>query len=123
MAGYIVLALFLLSVGLVGLLYSSWAQEAARKALDSQDVDAEATHRRHLRPALSSLRVEATDVALTSCGDTVMAAPALDAEVSLLPLPGEGRGEPPVARRRPLPPRRHSAIVSPSPPTVSASHQ
>ena len=86
MAGYIVLALFLLSVGLVGLLYSSWAQDAARKTLTAKMSTPEATLTVGTFALRFPLSVEATDVALTSYGDTVMAARALDAEVSLLPL-------------------------------------
>lgn len=84
--GFTLLAVVLLLCGVVALLYSNWAQENARKAIISKL----STPSAHL--TLDSFRLDfplditAGGLALTSYGDTIMAASSLHAEIDVLPI-------------------------------------
>lgn len=85
---YTLFAVGLLAVGILGLVYSSWVQDLARKAviekIDSLPGD---THLELDRFSLRfPLRLEIEGLALTQNGDTVVGARLLKADVRLLPL-------------------------------------
>jgi len=84
---YIVLAIFLLAAGLVGVLYSPWSQELVRKAivekassLPGGEFSLDAFSLRF------PLKVQLRGLAVVAHGDTVIGAESLDADVALLPL-------------------------------------
>lgn len=85
---YTLLAVGLLAAGILGMVYSSWVQDLARKAvigkIDSLPGD---THLELDRFSLRfPLRLEIEGLALTQNGDTVVGARLLKADVRLLPL-------------------------------------
>lgn len=85
---YIAFALFLFVVGLVGVLYSPWAQNIAREAivnkLDGRDGKPKLTlDRLSLQFPLS---LEGSGLLLEQDGDTIMAAKQLNLSAELLPL-------------------------------------
>ncbi len=85
---FIVLAAVLLILGIIGLLYSGWAQDLAREAI----ISGAGTMPDGSRLVISDfrlrfpLRLQVGGLALTQNNDTVIAARSLEADVSLLPL-------------------------------------
>lgn len=98
---YIVLAIFLLAAGLVGVLYSPWSQELVRKAIVAKasslpggEFSLDAFSLRF------PLKVQLRGLAVVAHGDTVIGAESLDADVALLPLlVGRARLDGATARR------------------------
>lgn len=80
-------ALLLLLAGVLGLLYSSWAQDLAREALIAKFNNGNGTELSLKAFRLSfPAELELSGLAMSQNGDTIVAAQSLKADVALLPL-------------------------------------
>ena len=83
---YSLMALLLLVFGVLVLLYSPWAQDGLREALVKKMSTPESSLKIDSFRLRFPLTVEANGFAMTSLGDTTMAASKLEVDVALLPL-------------------------------------